>query len=151
MVTERHGKAMHERQELDCKWPQSDDVGQVIAQTDGSMVTVVGADSGASNKHKGKVLNWKAIRFVFAHEHKRVKVQYGGNFSGDFDETGRPLYDSARRAGYQAGFFSAAGVLLGFAVNSDSVDMIKSITFANPNTVFSRSHDREYSSSCVCW
>ena len=88
---------------------------------------------------------------MLAHERKRVKVQHGGNFSGGFDETGRPLYDSARRAGYQAGFFSAAGVLLGFAVNSDSVDMIKSITFANPNTVFSRSYDREYSSSCVCW
>ena len=35
-----------------------------------------------------RVWNWKAIRLVLAHEHKRVKVQYGGNFSGGVDETG---------------------------------------------------------------
>lgn len=151
VVTERHGKAMHERQELDCKWPESDDVGQVIAQTDKSMVTVVGADSGASNKHKGNILNWKAIRLVLANEHKRVKVQYGGNFSGGFDETGRQLYDSARRAGYPVGFLSAVDVLLGLAVNSDPVDMIRIITFAYPHAIFSRSHGREIYRSRISW
>ncbi len=99
-VTERHGKVMHEQQELDCEWPQCDGVGQVIAQTDGSMVPVVVSDSAASDRRRGKSLSWKEIRLVTAHEHKRVQVHYGGNFSGGVEQTGRQLYDCARRAGF---------------------------------------------------
>ena len=107
-VTERHGKAMHEQQELDGEWPQCDGVEQVIAQTDGSMVPVVVSDSEASDKRKGKSLSWKEIRLVIAYEHKRVQVHYGGNFSGGVEETGRQLYGCARRAGCGGGLAVAA-------------------------------------------
>ncbi len=102
-VTEQHGKAMHEQQELNCEWPDTDGVRHVIAQTDGSMVPVVTVDSQVSDKRKDKVLNWQEIRLTIAHAQQSLKVHYGGNFSGGVEETGRQLYDCARRADFGRG------------------------------------------------
>ena len=102
-VTLRHGEAMLGNVKLSCEWPQHEGVRQVIAQSDGSMVPVVSVDPESADKRKGKALNWREIRLCVARRHKSLEVQYGGNFSGGVEETGRQLNDCVSRAGLGRG------------------------------------------------
>ena len=96
----RYGKAMLDGERLQGEWPRDDEVGQVIAQTDGSMVPVVEVDAEADDRRRGKVLKWQEIRLCVARCHGSVRAHYGGNFSGGVEQAGRHLYDCARRAGF---------------------------------------------------
>ena len=93
-----HGKAMLENVRLQDGWPSEKGVSQVIAQTDGSMVPVVEADPDAADR--GRVLKWQEIRLCLAHRPGSAQIHHGGNFPGGVEQTGRWLYDCARRAGF---------------------------------------------------
>ena len=99
-VTLGHGGAMLAGGCLQDGWPSESGVDQVIAQTDGSMVPVVEVDPDAADRRRGKVLKWQEVRLCLAHRRGSAQVHYGGNFSGGVEQTGRWLYDCARRAGF---------------------------------------------------
>ena len=95
-----HGESMRAAECLQGEWPCDAGVGQVIAQTDGSMVPVVESDPDAADRRKGKVLKWKEIRLCVARCLGSVQAHYGGNFSGGVEQAGLRLYDCAIRAGF---------------------------------------------------
>lgn len=99
-ITEQHGKALYEQAEVAGDWPDCVGAEYVIAQTDGGMVPVVTIDPQAADKRKGKQLGWQELRLCIAHELGSCTLQYGGNFSGGSEATGRQLWDCAVRANF---------------------------------------------------
>jgi hypothetical protein len=74
-----------------------------IAEADGSMVPTVRSAGDASDRRKGKSVQWQEVRLSLAHAQGSQDLVYAATLQGDVNTVGKQLRACARRAGFGAG------------------------------------------------
>lgn len=101
-ITQKHARAFHQQKEFKQSIAKNNNADIIIAETDGGMVPVVKIDPTATDKRKGKTLEWNEAKICLAHAQGSTDIAYGGTFSGGVDELGCELKQCATAVGLNA-------------------------------------------------
>ena len=99
-ITLTHAERIHATQAYEEAWPTVAGTAQIIVEMDGSMVPIVEPNAGQPDRRKGKHLRWKEAKLALAHPQDSKTLSYGGTLTGDVQEAGRILFDTACRSGF---------------------------------------------------
>lgn len=99
-VTEAHAQIIYTTTPIDETWPDVAGCRSVIVEMDGGMVPIVEADAAQTDRRKGKTLQWKEAKLCLAHAAGSQTLSDGGTLQGDVEEAGKPLFASAKQAGF---------------------------------------------------
>ncbi len=98
-TTERHGRRMLGEQKLETVRPKRQGKACVLVEMDGGMVPIVASDPQATDRRKGKTLDWQELKLCVARELGSTERFYGGTFSGGVEQAGHHLHHCACLAG----------------------------------------------------
>jgi hypothetical protein len=99
-LTENHAEAVRKNEYHETEIPDTDGVGHIIAETDGTMIPIVDTDEKGdiADKRKTRQCRWKEAKLMLAHEKGSLSPVFGGTLGGP-DEAGDGLLNCAIHAG----------------------------------------------------